>query len=85
MIRGFEDLIAEVAPLEPELRAPMVVLTAGEAWWDVDEIDAAWRASHEAMAKEAPNRRQIVVEGSDHNIPDERPDVVVDAVVGLLR
>jgi hypothetical protein len=32
----------------------------------------------------APVRRQLVVEGTDHDIPAERPDAVVDAVLELM-
>jgi pimeloyl-ACP methyl ester carboxylesterase len=84
MVGGFEELVGEVAEIEPGLRAPIVILTAGEAWWGIEEIDAAWRASHEAIAAAAPGRRQLVVEGTEHDIPAERPDAVVDAVLELM-
>jgi pimeloyl-ACP methyl ester carboxylesterase len=37
------------------------------------------------MAEAAPNRWLVVAEGSDHDIPAERPDVIVDAAVRLLE
>jgi pimeloyl-ACP methyl ester carboxylesterase len=85
MVSQFEELVDEIEELEPGLRTPMVILTAGEKWWGIEEIDAAWRASHEATAGAAPRRRQHIVEGTDHDISAERPDAVVDAVLELVR
>jgi pimeloyl-ACP methyl ester carboxylesterase len=85
MVSQFETLVDEVEDLEPGLRTPMVILTAGEAWWGRDEIDAAWRASHEATAAAAPRRSLRIVEDSRHMVPVERPDAIIDAVEALLR
>jgi pimeloyl-ACP methyl ester carboxylesterase len=85
MVSQFERLVDEVEDLEPGLRTPMVILTAGEAWWGRDEIDAAWRASHEATAAAAPGRSLRIVEDSRHMVPVERPDAILDAVQVLLR
>jgi pimeloyl-ACP methyl ester carboxylesterase len=68
---------------------PMAVITAN-AWWGRDgaedpEIEAAWRASHEAIAAAAPNRWLVVAEGSRHAVPSMRPDTIVDAAVRMLE
>lgn len=84
MVATFPALIDEVATIEPALRQPMVVITAGEAWWGRPEVDAAWRAGHAAMAAAAPGRRLVVADGSDHDVPDARPELIVDAVESLL-
>ena len=68
---------------------PMAVITAN-AWWGRDgvedpEAEAAWRASHEAIAAAATNRWLIVAEGSRHAVPSMRPDVIVDAAVRMLE
>lgn len=85
MRNTFEALRARVAEIEPDLEIPIVVVSAGEAWWDREEIDRAWRESHEAIVAERPNRRLIVAEESDHDVPEERPDAVIDAVTELLE
>lgn len=83
MMRTFSDLTARTAAIEPGLEIPMIVLTAGEPWWGDEEIDRAWRQSHEVMAGRS-DRELVVAEGSDHDVPEERPDLIVDAVKRLL-
>lgn len=84
MRRTFSDLIARVAELEPRLEIPIVLLTAGEPWWGPEEIDRAWRWSHEVIASRSPDRELVVAEGSDHDVPKERPDLIVDAVTRVM-
>src|SRR5215204_1459581 len=84
MVETFPSLIQEVDWLEPDLHQPMVVITAGKAWWGKPEIDSAWRRSHEALAGASEQRRLMVAEGSDHGVPQERPDVIVAAARELL-
>jgi pimeloyl-ACP methyl ester carboxylesterase len=85
MVATFPALIREVERLEPNLKQPMVVITAGKPWWGKPDIDSAWRRSHEALASAGALRRLVVAEGSDHGVPEERPDVIVTAVKELLR
>jgi pimeloyl-ACP methyl ester carboxylesterase len=71
-IAAIGESAAEVAAAElPEV--PLVVLAAGDS--------APERlALHRALAARVPNGRVIVVEGSGHWIPLERPDAVIAAV-----
>jgi pimeloyl-ACP methyl ester carboxylesterase len=85
MVATFPELIREVDRLEPTLKQPMVVITAGKPWWGRADIDSAWRKSHEALADAGSRRRLVVAEDSDHGVPEERPDVIVTAVKELLR
>jgi pimeloyl-ACP methyl ester carboxylesterase len=41
------------------------------------------RDSHEAIANARPHRRLVVAEGSDHDIPEMRPEVIVEAVLSI--
>jgi pimeloyl-ACP methyl ester carboxylesterase len=84
-IQTFPALVEEVAALEPKLSQPMVVITAGKPWWGREDVDAAWRSSHEALAAARVQRRLVVAEGSDHNVPQRRPDVITAAVEQLLK
>lgn len=84
MKRTFSDLTARTATIEPGLTIPMIVLTAGEPVWGDEEIDRAWRRSHQIMAGRSANRELVVAEHSDHDVPEERPDLIVDAVQRLL-
>ena len=87
LVRTFEaflDLVEDAA-----IAQPMAVITAN-AWWGRDgvedlEVEAAWRASHEAIAAAAPNRWLVVAEGSRHAVPSMRPDTIVDAAVRMLE
>ncbi len=68
---------------------PMAVITAN-AWWGRDgvedpAIEAAWRASHEAIAAAAPNRWLVVAAGSRHAVPSMRPDTIVEAAARMLE
>ena len=84
MKRTFGDLTARTAAIERGLEIPMIVLTSGHPWWDDAEIDRAWRRSHEVMAGRSGRRELVVAGGSDHDVPQERPDLIVDAVSRLL-
>lgn len=85
MVATFPELIREVSPLEPGLRQPMVVITAGKPWWGREDIDRAWRRSHEAIAAAGTQRQLVVAEGSDHGVPEDRPEVIVTSVQRLLK
>lgn len=81
---AFLDLVDDATVAQP-----VAVITA-HAWWGRDgvedpEIQAAWRASHEAIAAAAANRWLVVAEGSRHAVPAMRPDVIVDAAVRMLE
>lgn len=82
--RTFADLTARTAAIEPGLTIPIVVLTAGEPWWDDQAIDQAWRRSHELITVRSSDRELVVAEGSDHDVPEERPDLIVEAVSQIL-
>ncbi len=84
MVSTFRGLAHDVDASDAGLRMPLVVITAGEAWWKKDEIDRAWRASHDAIARGAPGRRLVVAEGSNHDVPEKRPDTIIDAVLSLM-
>ncbi|HEY8197579.1 MAG TPA: alpha/beta hydrolase [Gemmatimonadales bacterium] len=85
MVATFPDLIREVSRLEPGLRQPVVVITAGKPWWGREDIDAAWRRSHEALAAAGKQRSLVVAKGSDHSVPQDRPEVIVTSVQRLLK
>lgn len=85
LVRTFKDAIAITRTAEPALRMPMVVLTSGQMYWRTEEALRAWRQSHEAIAAAAPNRRLLIAEKSGHQIHQQQPELVIDAVLSLLR
>ena len=85
MVSGFDRLIAGPLANDAGLDLPIVVVTAGEPWWGKPDIDREWRRAHEAIAKGTPRRRLIVAERSKHEIPRDRPDTILEAVVSLAE
>ena len=85
MTRTLEGLTARAHAVEPELRIPMVVITAGDPWWGREGIPEAWSRSHAEIAAAAPGRELLVAEGSRHHVATDRPDVVVDAILRAYR
>ena len=83
MVRTFDQLARDPAASDDGLKLPIVVITAGQAWWKKPDIDGAWRASHQAIANAAPRRRLLVADGSDHDVPEKRPEAIVEAVMSL--
>ena len=83
MVGTFDALTRDPDASDAGLRVPVVVITAGVAWWNKPEIDRSWRASHEAMAEAGPHRRLIVADGSNHDVPAKRPGAIIDAVLSL--
>ena len=68
---------------------PLIVLTAGQYWKPDDPVAAKEIAEfHEVwvnqlqpeLARLSTNGRQIVVENSDHGIPEQAPASIVGAV-----
>ena len=85
VIATFPGLVQEVARLEPTLKQPMVVITAGKPWWGRADIDSAWRRSHVDLVSAGVRRRLVVAEASDHSVPEDQPEVIVSAVRELLK
>jgi pimeloyl-ACP methyl ester carboxylesterase len=83
MVRTFDELARDPAASDAGLELPIVIITAGEAWWKKPDIDRAWRDSHQAIANAAPHRRLVVADGSDHDVPEKRPEAIVQAVLSL--
>jgi len=85
LVNTFDGLVRDPEASDVGLGVPMVIVTAGEGWWGRKDIDRAWRASHEAMAQAAPDRRLVVGDGSNHDIPTKRPHTIIDAVLSLAN
>jgi pimeloyl-ACP methyl ester carboxylesterase len=63
---------------------PVRVLTATDhPDWSTD-VKTLWEAMHRALAAEAADGEQIIVQGAGHHIQLDRPDVVVAQILGML-
>ena len=69
------------SPLGP---MPLVVLTRGHPepappWWPVEQVEALWLQLQRELAAMVPGSRHVITQ-SGHNIPDEQPELVLDAI-----
>jgi pimeloyl-ACP methyl ester carboxylesterase len=72
------EMRAAVRPL-PDV--PVVVLSAGRGF--PRRFRANWTRLQAGLAAAAPRGRHVVVDGTGHNIPRDRPDVVADAILAV--
>ena len=84
MKRDFPGLIRVTGEQLVTIKAPMTIISAGQAWWGAEEIDDAWGSSHEKMASMADERKLMIAESSGHGIPQTDPEIIVKAIEDLL-
>jgi pimeloyl-ACP methyl ester carboxylesterase len=74
------------SPLRP---MPLVVLTRGHPepappWWPVEQAEALWLQLQRELAQLVPGSRHVITQ-SGHNIPDEQPELVLDAIRDVVH
>lgn len=84
VLAGFERAIETFRPTAFPADVPMVVITAGKPWWPTEERNRLFRASHESIVRSNPNRLLVIAEGSGHNVPMDRPDIVLSAISNVI-
>jgi pimeloyl-ACP methyl ester carboxylesterase len=84
-IASFAEAIEEVraAPLLKSL--PVTVIAAEKRWGPTAQFNDAFDASRKSLVAGLPHGSLVVADGSGHVIPAERPDVVLAAVVAMIR
>lgn len=70
-------------------QVPLVVVTAGLPvdWppgWDQKTFERLRAQEQKDLAAMVPGGRQVVAEASGHDVPNEQPDVVIDAIRDVL-
>jgi len=93
--QNFETMLQEdsgIPAARSEIRAisslgniPLVVITRDPATGNNAEFEARHAQQQREMTKLSTNSRLMVAEGSGHDIPLARPDVVIEAVKSLLK
>jgi pimeloyl-ACP methyl ester carboxylesterase len=68
---------------EPFPDVPVVVLSAARSFPLPRRFRAHWTSLQAGLAAAAPRGRHVVVSGTGHNIPGERPGVVADTILAL--
>lgn len=82
---AFPNTIEAVRAMPYSNNIPMILLSAGKEWWPFPKWNRWWKNSHQSIVGKAENRILKEAEGSGHNIPKERPDLIVDAITALLK
>jgi pimeloyl-ACP methyl ester carboxylesterase len=67
----------------PSAMPTIVIVSATTPFTDSPEDAQRWRDAAAAFAAAAPNRQLVLAERSSHDVPIDRPDVVLDAVTGM--
>jgi pimeloyl-ACP methyl ester carboxylesterase len=62
----------------------VVIVSAKTPFPDSPEDAQRWRDATAAFAAAAPNRQLVVAQGSSHDVPIDRPDVVLAAITRML-
>ena len=44
-----------------------------------------WRQTQQDYADMAPNSRLIVAEHSDHGVPGQQPEIIIDTVIDIVQ
>lgn len=63
---------------------PATVIVSSKTPFDTAEDARLWRVAQKRFAEAAPNRTLVVAEGSSHEVPADRPDIVVKTVDDMV-
>jgi pimeloyl-ACP methyl ester carboxylesterase len=63
---------------------PAVVIVSEKTPFGPGPMGDHWKAAQAAFAAEAPNRTLVQAVGSSHDVADDRPDLIVQAVLDLI-
>lgn len=64
---------------------PVTVIVSEKTPFETPDDAEAWRDAHRKFAARAANRRLVLANGSSHDVAHDRPDVVIDAVLAMVR
>jgi pimeloyl-ACP methyl ester carboxylesterase len=64
---------------------PVVVITSGKPFLPKTEEQEAWRLAHEQLTASIEGATLIVAEKSGHMIPASQPDLIIEAVMKVIR
>jgi pimeloyl-ACP methyl ester carboxylesterase len=70
------------SPLPKEV--PLTVVSAERGFMPEERYNEAFRLTHRLLVLAVVDGRHVIAEGSNHMIPAQRPDVVVDGVKDIL-
>ena len=63
---------------------PVIVITSGKPFLPKKEEQEAWREAHEQFVSSIKGAILIVAEESDHMIPQEQPELIIESVLKII-
>lgn len=85
MIEAYPATVERTRRVSLSETLPIIDVMAENTWGEtVAERDARRRA-HAAFVAASPAREAVFAEGSGHNVMQDRPDVVIDAVTSMVE
>jgi pimeloyl-ACP methyl ester carboxylesterase len=79
---GDRPLVVIGHALDVTIRSAAFIASQGEA--KSEEVSAIWQQALDGYASLSTNSTQLTADGSNHNVPWERPQMIIDEVNGLL-
>ncbi|MEO7093376.1 MAG: alpha/beta fold hydrolase [Polyangiales bacterium] len=83
MVTSFPMIVNALHGVRWAANLPVVIVSAATPPFPDAALQAAWRASHETLAK-TPGATHVMAEKSDHDIAESEPAVVIAAVQNVL-
>ncbi|MBO9545164.1 alpha/beta hydrolase [Caulobacter sp.] len=84
MMEAYADTAGAMRDVALPAALPVVDIVAERSWNETPAEGEAMRAAHKAFVAQSPNRRSVLATGSGHNVMQDRPDVVVEAIKNAL-
>ena len=82
---AFKKTVETLRGMPFSKKMPITVISAGKDWWPFPKWNHWWKDSHQGFVSESQNRKLIIAERSAHNIPEESPEVIVNAIMEMLN
>jgi pimeloyl-ACP methyl ester carboxylesterase len=82
---AFPAAAAEMRDVTHALKIPLVVISRDPSVGRRAAGEQCWAQSQRGLLEFSSNSTQVVAEGSGHDIPGQRPDVIVEAVRRLIE
>ena len=82
---AFQKTIETLREMPFSTSIPVTIISAEKEWWPFPQWNRWWKNSHQSFVNTVQNRTIIVAEGSAHNIPKERPDLIVGETLKVVN
>jgi pimeloyl-ACP methyl ester carboxylesterase len=80
MMEAYPDTAKAMRDVKLPATLPVVDIVAQTSWNETPAEGEAMKAAHKAFVAESPKRRSVLAAASGHNVMQDRPDVVVEAI-----